>query len=665
MHHPPAPTASAVLRHFFVGLRPLSLPRSPVLRSLLAASVLAACIGLWGLMRDHATPFPWIAAILCWIPVLFANAALSLAESKGRQRMKELRFPRHDVLAARRRGDTVERVPASALRLGDVIIVEEGDLVPGDGQIIRGTGLVNESAITGESAPVIRQSEGGRSAVIGGTRVMSGSMDIRITANSGETFLEQMATMMDDDDREWSPTERRLRRWFLALAAVDAAFVAVLWFAGRAAGVPIGLPVAVALFAALLPTAVCALAPAITIAGISRLLARNILAFSPRAVEAAGRVNIVLLDKTGTVTVGERHAVRFLPAPGVRAYDLIEASLYSSLSDETVEGRSIVHLAKRELNVRGTDLVEAGKARAIPFSYESPVSGVDIGKRRIRKGSWNAVVRFVEEQGGLVPPKVKDTADGIARDGGTPLLVAENDRVLGVIHLHDTVREGVRPRLAQLRAMGIRSIMITGDHVLTAASIAAETGMDDFVAEATPADKLAVIDGYQKQGYLVAMIGDGANDSPALAQADVAVAMHTAAPFARAAANIIDLDSSPAKLLDVVEAGKEILITRRALVLFSLGSGLMKYAVLGGLLLLADASWSSSSAGVGGIALALLGFDALSMLVLLPVVLGGLRYRLGALPPSRLLGALRDIGAFLLGFLGAGLASYFLFLANL
>jgi potassium-transporting ATPase ATP-binding subunit len=516
-------------------------------------------------------------ALWLWFTVLFANFAEAMAEGRGKAQADQLRRTRKETTARRLRQDgTTESVPAVALRKGDEVMVEAGEIIPGDGEVVEGIASVDESAITGESAPVIREAGGDRSAVTGGTKVLSDWIRVRITSEPGRSFLDRMIALVEGAERQKTPNEIALSILLSVLTLIFLFSVVTLQpfavYSGRRAEVV----VLVALLVCLIPTTIGGLLSAIGIAGMDRMVQQNVLAMSGRAVEAAGDVNTLLLDKTGTITLGNRQATAFLPLPGVEIEDLVDAAQLSSLSDETPEGRSIVVLAKERYNLRGRDLLER-HARFVPFSAYTRMSGADLDGRSIRKGAAEAVTRWVREQGGKIPPELGPIVDGIAREGGTPLVVAAGDQVLGVIQLKDVVKGGMRDRFDQLRRMGIRTVMITGDNPLTAAAIASEAGVDDFLAQATPENKLDLIKREQGGGKLVAMTGDGTNDAPALAQADVGVAMNTGTVAAKEAGNMVDLDSNPTKLIEVVEIGKQLLITRGALTTFSIANDVAKY----------------------------------------------------------------------------------------
>jgi K+-transporting ATPase ATPase B chain len=525
-------------------------------------------------------------SLLLWFTVIFANFAEALAEGRGKAQAESLRKARKEIMAAKlsdiRRDAPQEQVSSSLLKRGDLILVDAGEFIAADGEVVAGAASVDESAITGESAPVIRESGGDRSAVTGGTRVLSDWLIVRVTAQPGETFLDRMIAMVEGAKRQKTPNEIALN---ILLAALTIIFLIVVvslrpmsQFSVDAAGKGsvVSITILVALLVCLAPTTIGALLSAIGIAGMNRLSKANVVAMSGRAVEAAGDVDVLLLDKTGTITLGNRQATEFLPAPGVDAAELADAAQLASLADETPEGRSVVVLAKNLYGLRGRDVGALG-ATFVPFTAQTRMSGVDLEGRHIRKGAADAVAAYVREQGGALPAQVLDAVDAVARQGGTPLVVADGARALGVIHLKDIVKGGIRERFLDLRKMGIKTVMITGDNPVTAASIAAEAGVDDFLAEATPEAKLFLIRQYQADGHLVAMTGDGTNDAPALAQADVAVAMNTGTQAAKEAGNMVDLDSNPTKLLEIVHIGKQTLMTRGSLTTFSIANDIAKY----------------------------------------------------------------------------------------
>ena len=537
--------------------------------------------------RGALISFELQIALWLWFTVLFANFAEAMAEGRGKAQADNLRKTRTETQAKVLRGGKEEVVPATSLRRGDIVMARAGEVIPGDGEVIEGVAAVNEAAITGESAPVIREAGGDRSAVTGGTTVLSDWIKVRITANPGETFLDRMISLVEGAERQKTPNEIALSILLAGLTLVFMLVCVSLYPFGLYGGAALTLPVLVALLVCLIPTTIGGLLSAIGIAGMDRLVQHNVLAMSGRAVEAAGDVDTLLLDKTGTITLGNRMAVEFTPVLDVPLEELADAAQLASLADETPEGRSIVVLAKRDFSLRGRPLAEK-EADFIPFSAQTRMSGVDISGRKIRKGAADQVVKFVRDGGGGIPNELEGMVERIARGGGTPLVVADGIRVLGVIHLKDVIKEGIRERFARLRAMGLRTVMITGDNRLTAAAIAHEAGLDDFQAEATPETKLRLIRDEQAQGKLVAMIGDGTNDAPALAQADVGIAMNAGTQAAREAGNMVDLDSNPTKIMEVVEIGKQLLITRGALTTFSVANDVAKYfAIIPAMFLLA------------------------------------------------------------------------------
>jgi len=581
----PAIVRTAILDSFFK-LHPRTMAKNPVMFVVEVGSVLTTA----ALLRDVALGRSGIVFELqitfwLWLTVVFANFAEAMAEGRGKAQADTLRRARTETVAHRIIPPGVGRVPsqpptevvpAAKLRKGDVVIVKAGEFIPSDGEIIEGVASVDESAITGESAPVIRESGGDRSAVTGGTRVISDWLTIRVTADPGHTFLDRMIALVEGAERQKTPNEIALNILLAGLTIIFLLAVVTLQPFAMYSGAPQSVFVLVSLLVCLIPTTIGGLLSAIGIAGMDRLVQRNVLAMSGRAVEAAGDVHTLLLDKTGTITFGNRQAAEFLPLTGVSAQHLADAAHLSSLADETPEGRSIVVLAKDQYGIRGRELSVKG-AVFVPFTAQTRMSGVDLDGRQIRKGAADAVRKYVVGNGGTAPDELQGIVDRIARAGGTPLVVAEKTRPLGVVHLKDIVKGGIRDRFAALRAMGIKTVMITGDNPLTAASIADEAGVDDFLAEATPEDKMTLIRREQQEGKLVAMTGDGTNDAPALAQADVGVAMNTGTQAAKEAGNMVDLDSSPTKLIDIVEIGKQLLMTRGALTTFSIANDVAKY----------------------------------------------------------------------------------------
>ncbi len=589
---------------------------------------------------DEPSWFTGVVSLWLWLTAVFGNLAEALAEGRGKAQADALRAMRTETVARLRDGGTVA---ANELAKGDVVVVEAGEVIPGDGTVIEGIASVDESAVTGESAPVIREAGGDRSAVTGGTRVLSDRIVVEITQEPGKSFLDRMIALVEGASRRKTPNEIALGILLAGLTLVFLVVVVTLRPYATFAGTNVSMTTLIALLVALIPTTIGALLSAIGIAGMDRLVRRNVLALSGRAVEASGDVDVLLLDKTGTITLGNRQATEFLPMPGVTEVELAEAAQYASLADETPEGRSIVVLAK-QYGIREHEL--STHASFVPFSAETRMSGVDLDGSRIRKGAGDAILAFVEEAGGQAPPELRETLDRIAREGGTPLAVSRNEQVLGVVYLKDVIKEGMNERFAQLRAMGIRTVMVTGDNPLTAAKIAGESGVDDFLAEATPERKLELIREEQVEGRLVAMTGDGTNDAPALAQADVGVAMNTGTQAAREAGNMVDLDSNPTKLIEIVEIGKQLLITRGALTTFSVANDIAKYfailpAIFAATYVAAGASTGADSFGGGpldklnimdlgtpesAIVSAII-FNALIIPLLVPLALRGVRYR--------------------------------------
>jgi K+-transporting ATPase ATPase B chain len=561
-----------------VKLSPRTMMKNPVMFVVEIGSVITTIY----LLRDtlsHRGSFQFDLQITLWLwfTVLFANFAEAMAEGRGKAQADALRRAKSETTAVRLRTDgSTEEVPSSQLRAGDQVLVVAGNMIPGDGEVIEGVASVDESAITGESAPVIREAGGDRSAVTGGTRVLSDQIKVRITSNPGETFLDRMIALVEGAERQKTPNEIALNILLAGLTIIFLLAVVTLQPIAIYSTAPQTVFVLISLLVCLIPTTIGGLLSAIGIAGMDRLVQHNVLAMSGRAVEAAGDVNTLLLDKTGTITLGNRQAAEFIPAPGVSKDQLADAAQLSSLPDETPEGRSIVVLAKELYGLRGRELSEL-QAEFVPFSAVTRMSGVNLDGRIIRKGSTDAIAAFLKENGGRLPDEVRAAVETVARSGGTPLVVAENRQALGVIHLKDIVKGGMKERFAQLRSMGIRTIMITGDNPLTAAAIAREAGVDDFLAEAKPKDKMDLIRREQAEGKLVAMTGDGTNDAPALAQADVGVAMNTGTQAAKEAGNMVDLDSNPTKLIEIVEIGKQLLMTRGALTTFSIANDVAKY----------------------------------------------------------------------------------------
>jgi K+-transporting ATPase ATPase B chain len=618
----------------FTKLNPRQQLKNPVMFVTLVGALLT-----FQQLFTSKEPFGYVLQIALWLffTVVFANFAEAVAEGRGKAQARALRASRKQLVAKRRLKDgTTESVDASLLRRDDLVVVVAGELIPGDGEVVEGAASVDESAITGESAPVIREAGGDRSAVTGGTGVLSDSLLIRITANPGEGFLDHMISLVEGATRQKTPNEIALTILLSALTFIFLLVIITLKPFGIYSNVAFTITTLIALLVCLIPTTIGGLLSAIGIAGMDRLLQRNVLAMSGRAVEAAGDIDVLLLDKTGTITLGNRMASEFIPAPGITAARLAEAAQLASLADETPEGRSIVVLAKDRFNLRGREM-SALRAHFVPFTAQTRMSGVDFAAdsgpaRSIRKGAAANVKAWVESQGGVYPDPVSAAVDEISRKGGTPLVVAEGRETLGVIFLKDVVKGGIKERFAQLRAMGIRTVMITGDNPLTAAAIAAEAGVDDFLAQATPEMKLARIREEQAAGHLVAMTGDGTNDAPALAQADVGVAMNTGTQAAKEAGNMVDLDSNPTKLLDIVEIGKQLLITRGALTTFSIANDVAKYfAIIPAMLVgvfpaIAPLNVMHLVSPLSAILSAVI-FNALVIIALIPLALKGVAYR--------------------------------------
>ncbi|MBI2807526.1 MAG: potassium-transporting ATPase subunit KdpB [Planctomycetes bacterium] len=625
----------------FKKLDPRRQVRNPVMFTVYIGSILTTGLWIHSIIEQTGEAF-FIINITAWLwfTVLFANFAEAMAEGRGKAQADSLRQTKRDVVAKRvdepHHGARFALVAASALRKDDVIEVGAGELIPGDGEIVEGVASVDESAITGESAPVIRESGGDRSSVTGGTRVLSDWLVICITANPGETFLDRMISLVEGAKRQKTPNEIALDILLGAMTIIFLIACATLLpfskysVAAAGQGTPITITVLVALLVCLIPTTIGGLLSAIGIAGMDRMIQANVIAMSGRAVEAAGDVDVLLLDKTGTITLGNRQAVELIPAPGVQISVLADAAQLASLADGTPEGRSIVVLAKEKYGLRGRNVQEL-HATFIQFSAQTRISGVDMDSRLVRKGAADAIEAFIQERGGTVPAELKRRVDDIAKRGGTPLVVAEGPRALGVIYLKDIVKGGIKERFAELRRMGVKTVMITGDNPLTAAAIAAEAGVDDFLAQATPEAKLKVIREHQAGGQLVAMTGDGTNDAPALAQADVAVAMNSGTQAAKEAGNMVDLDSNPTKLIEIVEIGKQLLMTRGSLTTFSLANDVAKYFAI------IPAAFAATypvldklnimDLGHGTAILSAVIFNALIIVALIPLALRGVKYR--------------------------------------
>ncbi len=653
----------------FTKLNPRVQWRNPVMFVVYIGAILTTVLAIQALVGKGEAPAWFIinVAVWLWFTLLFANFAEALAEGRSKAQAAALRGLKHSA-AAKQLADPTDRtrhttVAATLLRRGDVVLVEAGDYVPADGEVIEGAASVDESAITGESAPVIRESGGDFSAVTGGTRLLSDWIVVKVTVNPGETFIDRMIAMVESAKRQKTPNEIALTILLVALTLVFLFATATLLpyslysVAVAKLGTPVSITALVALLVCLIPTTIGALLSAIGVAGMSRMMQANVIATSGRAVEAAGDVDVLLLDKTGTITLGNRQAAAFMPAPGVTEEELASAAQLASLADETPEGRSIVVLAKQRFNLRERDLGALG-ATFVAFSAHTRMSGVDIGPRQIRKGASDAIMKQVEAAGSVFPKGIQNTVQDVARRGSTPLLVSDAGRVLGIIELKDIVKGGIKERFGELRRMGIKTIMITGDNKLTAAAIAAEAGVDDFLAEATPEAKLRLIREHQAQGRLVAMTGDGTNDAPALAQADVAVAMNTGTQAAKEAGNMVDLDSNPTKLIEVVETGKQMLMTRGSLTTFSIANDVAKYFAI------IPAAFATTYPQLNALnvmhlaspfsaILSAVIFNALIIIVLIPLALKGVKYRaLGAAVLLRRNMLIYGLGGILVPFIG-------------
>jgi K+-transporting ATPase ATPase B chain len=613
-------------------LNPVAMMRNPVMFVVEVGSILTTALLILDTVHRHGnTKFDLQITLWLWFTVLFANFAEAMAEGRGKAQADALRQAKSETTAYRLRSGVMEEVPSSALRAQDLVRVSAGQMIPGDGEVIDGVASVDESAITGESAPVIREAGGDRSAVTGGTRVLSDEITVRITSNPGETFLDRMIALVEGAERHKTPNEIALNILLAGLTIIFLLAVVTLQPFAIYSKAPQTVFVLVSLLVCLIPTTIGGLLSAIGIAGMDRLVQHNVLATSGRAVEAAGDVNTLLLDKTGTITIGNRQASEFIPAPGVSSERLADAAQLSSLPDETPEGRSIVVLAKERYGLRGRELAQLN-AVFVPFSAITRMSGIDLEGRSIRKGAADAIARYLREFGDSLPAEVQAVVEGVARSGGTPLVVAENGRALGVIHLKDIVKGGMRERFQQLRAMGIRTVMITGDNPLTAAAIAREAGVDDFLAEAKPKDKMDLIRREQAEGKLVAMTGDGTNDAPALAQADVGVAMNSGTQAAKEAGNMVDLDSNPTKLIEIVAIGKQLLMTRGALTTFSIANDVAKYfaiipAMFAGAFPVLNALNIMHLRTPQSAVLSAIIFNALIIVLLIPLALRGVKYR--------------------------------------
>jgi potassium-transporting ATPase ATP-binding subunit len=657
----------AAIRDSFPKLDPRHQVRNPVMFIVELGAAITTVIFLKDLAQGHHGQlwFVGVIAVWLWLTVLFANFAEALAEGRGKAQANALRATRTTTTALRRlRDGRIEEVAAPELQKGDLVVVEAGMVIPADGEVVEGVGSVDESAITGESAPVIREAGGDRSAVTGGTKLLSDRLVIEVTQEPGQSFLDRMIALVEGAERRKTPNEIALNILLAGLTITFLAAVVTLQPFAVYANSKQSETVLIALLVALIPTTIGALLSAIGIAGMDRLVQRNVLAMSGRAVEASGDVDVLLLDKTGTITLGNRQAAEFIPVDGVFEHELAEAAQLSSLADETPEGRSIVVLAKERYGLRGREIGEH-EATFIPFSASTRMSGVDMNGRKLRKGAADAITRFVEAQGGRPPARLDDEVDRIARAGGTPLVVAQDNFVLGVVYLKDIVKGGMSERFDELRKMGIRTVMITGDNRVTASVIAQEAGVDDFLAEATPEAKLALIREEQARGRMVAMTGDGTNDAPALAQADVGVAMNAGTSAAKEAGNMVDLDNNPTKLIEVVEVGKQLLITRGALTTFSIANDVAKYfAILPAMFAFTYAKHAGERGPLNALNVMHLGtpksaivsaiiFNALIIPALVPLALRGVKYRaIGATALLRRNLLIYGLGGMILPFVG-------------
>ena len=657
------------IKDSFVKLNPKTQVQNPVMLLVYISAILTS--GLWIVslfgLKDASSGYTLAIAVILWFTCIFANFAEAIAEGRGKAQADALRASKKDVEAHKipsaDKKEQITAVSSALLKKGDIVIVKAGEQIPGDGEVIEGAASVDESAITGESAPVIREAGGDRSAVTGGTTVLSDWIVVRITSEAGESFLDKMIAMVEGASRKKTPNEIALQIFLVALSIIFILVTVSLYtysiFSAKQAGIdnPTSVTTLVALLVCLAPTTIGALLSAIGIAGMSRLNQANVLAMSGRAIEAAGDVDILMLDKTGTITLGNRKANAFIPVDGVSEQELADAAQLSSLADETPEGRSVVILAKEKFNIRGRELSDKNMT-FIPFTAKTRMSGVDYDGNEIRKGAADTMQKYVTENGGVYSEECDQIVKEIANKGGTPLVVAKNHKILGVIHLKDIIKQGVKEKFADLRKMGIKTIMITGDNPMTAAAIAAEAGVDDFLAEATPEGKLQMIRDFQSKGHLVAMTGDGTNDAPALAQADVAVAMNTGTQAAKEAGNMVDLDSSPTKLIDIVRIGKQLLMTRGSLTTFSIANDVAKYFAIipalfmglyPGLSALNIMGLHSPQSAV----LSAIIYNALIIIALIPLALKGVKYR--EVPAGKLLS--RNLLIYGLG----GLAAPFIF----
>lgn len=673
------------IKDSFKKLNPVSLIKNPIIFIVGIGSLLTSVILIINSINGKFTLFEFQIAIWLWFTVLFANFAESIAEGRGKAQADSLRKSRKQLNAKKSSEGNVSIINSESLRKGDFVVCETGDVIPSDGEVVEGIASVDESAITGESAPVIREAGGDRSAVTGGTSVLSDRIVIKITAEPGSTFMDKLISLVEGAKRQKTPNEISLT---LLLAGLTIIFLLVVFtlpfFTNYASAFSTGdnylsITVLISLLVCLIPTTIGGLLSAIGISGMDRLIKKNVIAMSGRAIEAAGDLDVLLLDKTGTITLGNRMATEFIPVRNVEEKDLSEAAMLSSLADETPEGRSILKLAKEKYHLRSKDNIPE-HADFIPFTAETRMSGINIldsgNVREIRKGAYSSITLYVETAGNIIPDELKEIVDGVSQKGGTPLVVVENKRILGVIRLKDIVKGGIKERFSQLRKMGIKTVMITGDNYLTAAAIAAEAGVDDFLAEAKPEDKLRMIRDEQAKGHLVGMIGDGTNDAPALAQSDVGIVMNTGTQAAREAGNMIDLDSNPTKLIEVVETGKQLLMTRGALTTFSIANDVAKYfAILPALFLTIYASSGNGPLSVLNVMnlhspssaiLSAVIFNAIIIVMLIPLALKGIKYKpMGASAILRKNLLIYGVGGLIVPFIGIKLIDILITLLHL
>lgn len=619
------------IKNTFIRLNPWHMLRNPVILTAEICAIITTIITIIHAYNQQLNMFNLHVSMWLWFTIIFANFAEALAEGKGKSQAESLKHARSEVFANKLNDDgTITVIPALSLKKNDIVVINDNQIVPSDGEIIEGIALIDESAITGESAPVVREANSERNGVTGGTKILSGTIKVEINTEVGETFLDQMINMIESSKRKKTPNEIILEVLLLGLTALFVTIILTMPVFANYMHIKIPLPILLAVLVCIIPTTVSGLLPAISIAGMDRLMRKNVVALNGRAIEASGDVNVVLLDKTGTITLGNRSAVEFIPAPGITEKELARFAMLASLTDETPEGRSIVVLAKEKLQIRGRDIRSPQGAKFVEFTSQTRMSGIDINEVQIRKGASEAIETFALSNNVSFPQEVKNTVKQIASNGGTPLVVADREVIYGTIYLKDVLKHDIKDRLLQLKNMGIASVMITGDNPITSASISAEAGVSDFIANATPEIKLQRIKQYQQDGYMVAMIGDGTNDAPALAQADVAVAMNAGTQVAREAANMVDLDSSPTKLIDIVEIGKQILITRGALTTFSITNDIGKYfAIIPALFFqyselhyLNIMHLATPTSAI----LATIIFNALTIPLLIPLALKGVKY---------------------------------------